>query len=60
MSNKYTVGKTIRFIDPSDGSPIDCKIVENCKLPGDICIKYDGRIFSYDEDYLNDNAKILD
>lgn len=47
------------------GTKIECNgcsgtVVENFKLAGDICIEWDvGMKSSYDEEWLNDNVKII-
>ena len=61
MSEKYSPGTVIEF--PAQrlehGEKWHYKIIENCKMPGDICIESDGRIFSYDEDFLDKNAIVI-
>ena len=48
-----------------EGTKIICNevhgiVVENTKLPGDICIKWNtGQFCSYDKEWLDDNAEIL-
>lgn len=38
------------------------EVVENVKLPGDICVKWEtmDSIASYDEEWLDENAEIID
>jgi hypothetical protein len=37
-------------------------VVENVKLPGDICVMWEGytSIVSYDIDWLDENAKVVE
>lgn len=42
-----------------DGDTIRGIVVENSKLPGDICVEWEnGQFSSYDEDWLDENAEI--
>lgn len=36
-------------------------VVENTKLPGDVCVQWEGydNIVSYDTDWLDENAKVI-
>lgn len=55
MSNqKYKVGQRLLcyFIHGT--------VVPNCKLPGDICVKWDnGEFSSYDEEWLDEHAVLV-
>ena len=48
------------------GTPVCCNkvngvVVENFKLPGDICISWEsGMITSYDEEWLDENVEVRD
>ena len=54
MALRFEVGTVILCND------VKGVVVENVKLPGDICVKWEtmDEIVSYDEDWLNDNVKI--
>lgn len=55
--SKYSVGTKIIFME--EDSPIHGKVVENFKLPGDICIEWEtGLITSYDEEWLDENVEV--
>lgn len=58
---KYKTGTLIEFpMQTMDiGDVLYYRIIDNCKLPRDICIKVNGIVYSYDEDFLNENAKII-
>lgn len=57
-SDKYPVGMTILVDDHSCEYTFRGTVVENCKLPGDICVKWeDGKLISYDENWLDENAR---
>lgn len=51
----YDVGTKIICND------IEGTVVENEKLPGDICVLWEGydHFISYDTEWLNDNAKVV-
>lgn len=53
---KYNIG--MRLIH--NKSCIVGVVIKNFKLPGDICVEWEtGQKFSYDEDYLDKNCKII-
>jgi len=50
----------------SVGTKLECEevagvVVENTKLPGDICVKWESMDFvvSYDEEWLDENSKVV-
>lgn len=53
-TEKYPVGMKIRCND------IPGTIVENVKMPGDICVEWEGNsgVFSYDEEWLDKNLDL--
>ena len=54
MSGKYPAGTLVEW--KSDKGIV----IENCKMPGDICIRwYNGLIISYDECFLDENIKVF-
>jgi hypothetical protein len=58
-SEKYPVGTKIKM--PAMDDPdffFEGEVVDNVKMPGDICIKYSHLdfIFSYDEAFLDEKA----
>lgn len=59
-SEKYPVGQKLIINSPA-GNAVVGTVVENCKMPGDICIKWEGLedIYSYDEEFLDENAEVL-
>lgn len=56
MSSKYLVGKKVVCPGQDEGV-----IIENFKLPGDICIKWNSMEWpvSYDEDFLDEHCVIV-
>ncbi len=52
---KYTVGTIL------DADGVRGKVVENTKLPGDICVLWEHmtEIVSYDEEFLDEFCKIV-
>jgi hypothetical protein len=56
-NEKYTVGTMLEC------NGVRGKVVENIKLPGDICVEWDNvawwPIHSYDADWLDDNVIII-
>lgn len=52
---KYTVGTIL------DADGVRGKVVENTKLPGDICVLWEHmtEIVSYDESFLDEFCKIV-
>lgn len=54
MNDKYSVGTKVTFDD------ISGEIIENFKLPDDICIEWEtGLIGSYNKEWLDSNITIL-
>ena len=59
---KYTAGTKIVYSHESYGQKeiIRGVVIENCKLPGDICVQWEtGQFSSYDLEWLNQNVEIL-
>ncbi len=53
MSEKYKTGTKLTC------NGVTGTVVENVKLPGDICVVWEGHpLISYDEVWLNENAEI--
>jgi hypothetical protein len=57
----YNVGTKLIYHYEEDGKSniIRGEVIENCKLPGDICVKWEtGQIASYDIDWLDENTEM--
>ncbi len=55
-SVKYPVGTRLRW---NQNLSLKGKVVENFKLPGDICVAWsNGQASSYDEDFLDEHCLI--
>ena len=58
---KYKDGTKLIYRYEEDGKPgiIRGVVIENFKLPGDTCVKWDtGQVASYDEEWLDEHAEI--
>lgn len=58
---KYPAGTELIFRDIHHTPPEEIRgvVVENVKLPGDICVKWEsGEIYSYDEQWLDEFTEI--
>ena len=58
--SKYKVGTKVVFSDPQNGESFEGKVIDNYKIPGDICVKWEtGFNSSYDEKWLDKNTMII-
>lgn len=56
MSVIYNIGTKLMC------NEVNGTVVENVKLPGDICVLWEGydAVISYDTDWLDENAKVVE
>lgn len=56
MSVIYSIGTKLMC------NEVNGTVVENVKLPGDICVLWEGydAVISYDTDWLNENVKVVE
>lgn len=56
---KYSVG--VKLIYRYEKGIIHGEVIENFKLPGDLCVKWDtGQVASYDEEWLDERTEIME
>lgn len=60
LSNEYVVGTKLiyRYEEKGQVHIIRGEVIENCKLPGDICVQWDtGQMASYDQEWLDEHTE---
>lgn len=56
METKYPVGTEVYSME----TEYHGVVIPNCKMPGDICVKWEtGQVISYDKEWLDENTEII-